>query len=383
MAQSKNEFRKITLVLPVLPHYRIDLLNALHKELSLQGCALTVITGTNAGKKKEVKESHDVNFPLVRNQTIGKYIFKFEIDWQKGLLRSIFKSDPDAVIVLYHAGKINHNIMLLLLQLRGIPYILWGSGSGDRRDDIGFAKRKLKALFKYLFIKRSWRYLCYSTLFQKQLIDQGYPKENTFVAQNTLNVEEIYNDDTLDLTARNYDYPRFLFVGVIFSKKRLESAIEVCARLMSNAVKFRFDIVGSGNHTIKLEEMVNELSLQNHVFFHGAQYGKDLERLFVEANVFLLSGTGGLAINEAMAYSLPVITTPGDGTAYDLIEEEENGFLLDFNYTIEELESKMSYFATISEAKFKSMGENSRKIVENTASMGNMVSQIMKSLNFD
>jgi glycosyltransferase involved in cell wall biosynthesis len=129
--------------------------------------------------------------------------------------------------------------------------------------------------------------------------------------------------------------------------------------------------------------MVNELSLQNHVFFHGAQYGKDLERLFVEANVFLLSGTGGLAINEAMAYSLPVITTPGDGTAYDLIEEEENGFLLDFNYTIEELESKMSYFATISEAKFKSMGENSRKIVENTASMGNMVSQIMKSLNFD
>ncbi|MEL7146737.1 MAG: glycosyltransferase family 4 protein [Bacteroidota bacterium] len=372
--------KKVTLILPVLPHYRVDFLNALSAKMAKDGDQLSVITGTNAGKKG-IKESLDVSFTLIKNNTVGVGIKGFEIQWQKKLIRSIFKTKPDKVVLLYHAGKINYNILLLLLQLRGIPYVLWGSGTGDKRDDLSFLQRKLKAMFKFLFIRNSNAYLCYSTLFQKELIAQNYPPERIFVAQNTINVEEIYSDETKDYSLRKYDYPRFLFVGVIFSKKRLDAAIKVCKRLVDQGLQFRFDIVGSGEYVAVLQQMVADLSLEEYVRFHGAQYGKDLERYFLEANVFLLSGTGGLAINEAMAYSLPVITTPGDGTAFDLIEEGENGFILDFKYSLEMLEEKMKFFANSSDEQLRKMGDKSLEIIQQKATLQNMVNQFTKSLN--
>jgi len=372
--------KKVTLILPVLPHYRVDFLNSLSEKMSQGGDQLSVITGTNAGKKM-VKESFGVSFPLINNKTVGIRVKGFEIQWQKKLIRSILSTKPDQVVLLYHAGKVNYNILLLLLQIRGIPYVLWGSGTGDKRDDISFVQRKMKAMFKFLFIRKSHAYLCYSTLFRKELIAQGYPQERIFVAQNTINVEQIYEDTSKDYSLRKYDFPRFLFVGVVFEKKRLDAAIEVCKRLVAEGLRFKLDIVGSGEYTEVLKKMVKEFSLEDYVIFHGAKYGKELEIFFLQANVFLLSGTGGLAINEAMAYRLPIITTPGDGTAFDLMSEGENGFILDFNYSLDELEKKMKFFAKCENDRLKKMGEKSLEIIKDKATLQNMVSQFTRSLD--
>ena len=43
------------------------------------------------------------------------------------------------------------------------------------------------------------------------------------------------------------------------------------------------------------------------------------------SNIFVLPGTGGLAINEAMAYGLPVICSEADGTEKDLVIKVERG----------------------------------------------------------
>lgn len=376
---AERALQKITLVLPVLPHYRIDLLSSLADALAEKGQELTVITGTNAGKK-DVKESHGVSFKLIKNRTVGVTIKRFEIQWQSGLIRNIFKTKPDKVVILYHAGKINMNIMLLLLQLRGIPYVLWGSGSGDRRTDLSAMQRRLKAIFKYLFVKNSSAYLCYGTRFAQQLRDQGYPSDKIFVAQNTLNVEAIYAAGHHDLSSRKFELTRFLFVGVIFSKKRLDAAIDVCKRLKEAGAKFQFDIVGGGEYLETLKERASGLDVTDVVHFHGPQYGDDLKGFFERANVFLLPGTGGLAVNEAMAYSLPVITTPGDSTAYDLIDDGQNGFILDFDYDLDQLESKMKFFIEASQEEKEKMGQKSLSIIKERAPMHNMVTQIIKSL---
>lgn len=372
--------RKVALVLPVLPHYRIDFLSALHKSLLEEGSELVVISGTNAGKK-QVKESKATDFRLIKNNTVGFRFIKMEINWQLGLMRSILKLRPDKVVVLYHAGKINHNLMLLLLQLMRVPYILWGSGSGDRRKDFSKTQRKLKALFKFLFIRNSHAYLCYGTQFANELKEQGYKPEAIFVAQNTLNVEAVYDNNDFHEIRGNDKPINFLFVGVIFPGKRLDAAIKVAKNLKEKGLGFKFYIVGSGAELENLRNQVESLGLENEISMPGAQYGKDLQKYFNQADVFLLPGTGGLAVNEAMAYSLPVITTPGDSTAYDLIEEGKNGFILDFEYKLDELEEKMKFFIKSDPAILKRMGERSLKIVKNKASMANMVVQFRKALN--
>ncbi|MFY0593579.1 glycosyltransferase family 4 protein [Roseivirga sp.] len=373
--------KNIVVVLPVLPHYRIDLLTLLSKELNNKDIKLTVVSGTNAGKKS-VKEIENTPFELIKNKTSGVTVSKFEIQWQTGLIRSILKIKADKVVILYHAGKINHNILLLSLQLRKIPYVLWGSGSGDRRTDLSTLQRKMKSLFKHLFIKNSSAYLTYGTRFKEQLQLQGYPKERIFVAQNTINVEQIYKELKSNKTSNDGNKLRFLFVGVIFANKRLDTAIKAFGKLASQGFQFKFDIVGNGEIIAELKELATEEGVSEMVEFHGPKYADDLAAFFQSADVFILPGTGGLAINEAMAYSLPVITTPGDGTAYDLVQENENGFILNFDYSQEELEKRIMSFLKLNKTDLLKMGQLSLEVVKQKATLDNMVKQIVRSIEF-
>jgi glycosyltransferase involved in cell wall biosynthesis len=59
--------------------------------------------------------------------------------------------------------------------------------------------------------------------------------------------------------------------------------------------------------------------------FPGAKRGAELEAYFLSADLFVLPGTGGLAVQEAMAHGLPVIVAEGDGTQDDLVRPE-NGW---------------------------------------------------------
>jgi glycosyltransferase involved in cell wall biosynthesis len=61
--------------------------------------------------------------------------------------------------------------------------------------------------------------------------------------------------------------------------------------------------------------------------FPGARHGSELTRFFAVADLFVLPGTGGLAVQEAMAHGLPVIVAEGDGTQDDLVRPQ-NGWLV-------------------------------------------------------
>ena len=61
--------------------------------------------------------------------------------------------------------------------------------------------------------------------------------------------------------------------------------------------------------------------------FVGARHGSELDPYFAQADLFVLPGTGGLAVQQAMAHGLPVIVAQGDGTQDDLVRPG-NGWLI-------------------------------------------------------
>jgi glycosyltransferase involved in cell wall biosynthesis len=200
------------------------------------------------------------------------------------------------------------------------------------------------------------------------------------VAQNTIHVEEIYTQLTPKKVRNESKDLRFLFVGVIFAKKRLDTAIKAFGKLASKGFRFKFDVVGNGEIIEDLKTLAESEGIASNVEFHGPKYADELTLLFKNADVFILPGTGGLAINEAMAYSLPVITTPGDGTAYDLVYKDRNGFILDFDYPQEVLENSIAHFFNISKEELAQMGAESLNIIKEKATLRNMVTQIIRSL---
>ncbi len=62
--------------------------------------------------------------------------------------------------------------------------------------------------------------------------------------------------------------------------------------------------------------------------FPGGIHDEALAPWFRKADLFVLPGTGGLALQQAMAYGLPVIAGVADGTQADLVRQS-NGWLLE------------------------------------------------------
>jgi glycosyltransferase involved in cell wall biosynthesis len=368
--------KNIIIVLPTLPVYRLDFLESLSNNLNKNDKKLVVISGSNIGEKN-IKEILSPSFTLIKNRTVGFTFLGYKIQWQKKLFSSIVDNNPEKVIFLYHAGKINYNIIMLYLYfIAKTPYVLWSSG--HKRVGLSEKKLMIRDFFKSFFTKRSSAYITYSTHYASQLSTTAYPINKIFPAQNTINIERIIQDNKNNFMYRDFSITRFLFVGALIPAKNLEKALQACRVFKKQNKLFTFDIIGDGLIKDNLIKLVYEYGLSDIVFIHGAKYGTEVANFFNKCNVFLLPGTGGLAINEAMAYGLPVITTPGDGTGYDLVNNGENGFLLDFKYTFDELINSMDFFIKIDIEKHIKMCNASQSIITSKASLSNMVNQFIK-----
>ncbi len=99
-----------------------------------------------------------------------------------------------------------------------------------------------------------------------------------------------------------------MFVGRLQARKRIDNLLLACASLPAD-LQPRLVIVGEGPARSDFEAQAQQVypSAQ----FSGALFGKELERHFLEADLFALPGSGGLAVQQAMAYGLPVMVAEG------------------------------------------------------------------------
>ena len=112
--------------------------------------------------------------------------------------------------------------------------------------------------------------------------------------------------------------------------------------------------------------------------FVGARHGAALKPYFTGADLFVLPGTGGLAIQEAMSYGLPVIVAQGDGTQDDLVRKE-NGWQIppgDFDALLKTMKDALS-----DAARLRRMGEESYRIVKEEINIERMVTTFVIALN--
>ena len=120
--------------------------------------------------------------------------------------------------------------------------------------------------------------------------------------------------------------------------------------------------------------------MEKNIFVLGFKSDKEIPSYFFNGDVFLLTGMGGLAVNEAMAYGLPIISTVADGTIVDLLFEGKNGYYLyeipDFDNIYEVCKKTLQN----SKTQLWEMGNLSRQIVTEKAPLSNMVNKFEKAI---
>jgi glycosyltransferase involved in cell wall biosynthesis len=361
---------KLVILLPTLPVYRKDFLETLNLNLQNKNIELSVLHGTSFFKKS-VKSDINPNYPTIPLNTIEFKLFGFRIVWWRAIFRNIYRIKPDIVIILFSPGNITFWIVQLYCYLNKIKVGLWSSGF--IRKEITGVQKKIRSIFLNFFLTRAKFHICYGTKYKRELLELGIDESKIFVAQNTINIEKIIaqgNNKTYDSSSLTIN---FLFVGALIKEKKLDMAIKAIAKLILEGFDIQFNIIGQGSILNELNSLVINEKMENNIFVLGPKYDSELSLYFNAADIFLLPGTGGLAINEAMAYRLPIITTIGDGTVIDLVLEDQNGYYLDEVSSLDNIYETCKKALIKNKSQLREMGIRSSQIIQEKASLKNMV----------
>lgn len=230
--------------------------------------------------------------------------------WQRGFLRWLKTWQPDALVVEANPRYLTTRLAVEWMHRHRRPVIGWGLGAPLPGGVIG-ALRRWERLS---FLRNLDAIIAYSRRGAEEYVALGLPPERIFVAPNAAVSRLIKPPVARPL--RFDGQPVLLFVGRLQARKRLDMLLYACAAL-PNDMRPRLLIVGDGPERQTLEALAQKV--YPIAEFTGAKHGAELEPYFAAADLLVLPGTGGLAIQEAMSHGLPVIVARGDGTQDDLV----------------------------------------------------------------
>ena len=180
-------------------------------------------------------------------------------------------------------------------------------------------KSKYKNVYKYLFDKAD-TVIVLSNLWKKYV-------NETFNLGDKIQV--VYNPCTTEVT--NKQYPKknqILYAGTVNARKGYADMIKAFALI---AKKYpTWQIVFAGNGEIEQgKRLAKELEIEKQTIFLGWVNGIDKDKAFKEASIFCLPSYAEgfpMAVLDAWAYGLPVITTPVGGIP-DIAIDDKNVLL--------------------------------------------------------
>jgi len=355
-----NRFQgKLGLQQRVLPSYRTPLFDLL---ASACDGGMSLFTGlprptesiTTADKLKVASYKLGNNVHL-----LGSSLY---LCYQQGLMQWLKEQNPDALIMEANPRYLSTPSAVKWIHKQDKPVIGWGLGSPPIS---GFRKHRRLA-----FINQFDAMISYSQRGADQYAELGFPKEKIFVAHNSVSPSPSHplppRPSTFDLQ------PSILFVGRLQDRKRINSLLRACAEIKN----IRLVIVGDGPERESLESLAKEIYPSAE--FIGAMHGGELKAYFEEADLFVLPGTGGLAVQEAMSYGLPIIVAQGDGTQDDLVRQG-NGWQIppdDFSALVSTMKDALSDVA-----RLRKMGEESYRIVKDEINIEKMVDVFISVAN--
>jgi glycosyltransferase involved in cell wall biosynthesis len=285
---------------------------------------------------------------------------------QRGFLSWLADWDPDALIVEANPRNLSIPAAVRWMKRRGRPVLGWGLGAPPLPGPLA----AYRAALRRSYLRRFDALLTYSRRGAEEYAALGFPAGRIFVAPNAAAPRP-----TRPLPSRPPRFegkPRLLFVGRLQARKRVDDLIRACASLPAN-LQPRLVIVGDGPERPGLEALAK--SIYPAAEFIGAKHGADLEPYFRAADLFVLPGTGGLAVQEAMSWGLPVVMGEGDGTNDDLVRPE-NGWQLSGPGTLAEALGE----ALSDVARLRRMGAYSYRIVAEEINLEQMTAAFVQAL---
>lgn len=317
-------------------HYYNLVLNKLSRVKDLQ---LTVIVpdGTSSCIGEGVYQTRE-NI-LFRVIELPEYAMMGKIITFRGLASLLLKERPDAVIFadIYLYSFVLNVPVVAVTRLLGIKLIMKSIPFRlptyiQARKQVEDKKGASALLGWFMLALRRMAYnvphahVNYIDAAREVYGSYGVPAKKIFVTRNSPDTDAlliIKAGIKPNLPPCRY---RLIHVGRLVAWKRVDLLIRAFSRILPVFPDAELLVVGSGPDQEQLETLADKLNLGTRIRFLGGIYDpRLLGQYLISSSIYVLPGMGGLSINEAMCFGLPVICSVGDGTEKFLVRDGVNG----------------------------------------------------------
>ena len=364
---------KLALQQRVLPHYRAPFFDLLASKCD---GGMSLFTGL----PRPVESITTADNLQTANYKLGNNVHllggPFYLCYQQGLMDWLKEQNPDVLIMEANPRYLSTPSAIRWMHDRNKPIIGWGLGSpplspphflrkwGGSEGGAGLRRNR-----RSRFINQFDAMISYSQRGADEYAALGFPREKIFVAHNSVSPAPSHS---LPSRSSSFDSrPNILFVGRLQARKRIDHLLRACAEIGN----IKLIIVGDGPERASLESLAQ--GIYPGAEFVGAKHGGELKAYFEEADLFVLPGTGGLAVQEAMSFGLPIIVAQGDGTQDDLVRKE-NGWQIppdDYQALVFTIKDALSDVAHL-----RKMGKESYRIVKDDINIEKMADVFLNAV---
>ena len=167
-----------------------------------------------------------------------------------------------------------------------------------------------------------------------------------------------------------------LFLGRIYSVKGLPMLVEAWARVRPKGWILRIAGPDEAGHRGEVENAIAAAGLADKISFLGPISGQAKQLAFSEAELFVLptySESFGMAVGEALAHGLPVLTTKG--APWSMLPERGCGWWVDA--TVDGITEGLRKSTSQDSETLKVMGARGRELVAAEFGWGNVAEQFV------
>lgn len=273
--------------------------------------------------------------------------------------------------ILIHEGyfRLSTIFALVAANLQDVPVLLHGPGF-----DIGsssLSTRIAKSTYIRSILSGVDAVMADCTANRQYYKEYGFPSDRIFTMRAAVDNER-FQKLRKQLTDANVESVRselripsddkiVLSVGKLIERKRPFDILDAVDRLNED-INVSLVYVGDGKLCDVLKRRCEERGIDN-VAFAGFQNQSELPRFYEAADVFVIPSAydpSPKALNEAMNFGLPIVTSDGVGSAPDLIKD--NGFVYERDNT-DELAEKLQYLLENDDER-EQMSERSAAIID-------------------
>jgi glycosyltransferase involved in cell wall biosynthesis len=319
--------KSVLIIEAQMKQYRLPFYERLYERLQDEAIRLTVAYSDPAFEEMEMRDNRHLPSEYGLNVK-GSWLLKRRILYQP-LFREISSAD---LVISDHAYRMALTHYLLMLSRLGLKRVaFWGHGKNRRGSGFGFFERCKQRTLNWV----TW-WFAYTAGTADYLQGQGVPKSKITAVQNSVDTRRIQEYvRSLDPDAKAKVRAKLgipsnasvgIFVGALQKVKSVPLLLEASLAIRKRVDEFHLIIVGGGPE----EEVIRE-SVRGHAWVHflGPRFGDEKSELLAIADAFLMPGSVGLAILDAFAAGLPLVTTQLSTHCPELeyLEESRNGLM--------------------------------------------------------